>query len=375
MPECAICDAPITPENDSGEHIIQNAIGGRLKVRGCLCITCNNSGGKSAGKAWDAELARQLNPLSLLFEISRERGEPPAQNFPTLDGRLRRLHPDGTSTPPHPTYEETKTDAGIAITATLRSMAEAPRILAGIKRKYPQVDIDAIREQLEVNTSYDNTPIRMDIVVGGHVAGRSMVKSALCMAVHAGIDPKVCTRARAYLAGDDSNPPFGFDYLTNFILIRPEGRVFHCVAVSGNAKSGLLIGYLEYFCFHHTVVLLADRYDGPDVHQSYAVDPLTGERLNLQFDLTLSREQIDAIFRYERTPEMAMQDAFSKIMPIAIARSLEREKDRAISNALRSALADSGIKPGAEITIDRVPEINVSIRRGPPCPPDPGGRP
>ena len=361
MPDCAICDEPITPGNESGEHIILNAIGGRLKVPGCLCVSCNSSAGKSAGKTWDAELARQLNPLSLLFGITRERGEPPAENFPTIDGRLRRLHADGTSTPPHPTYEEKKTDAGIAIIATIRSMDEAPRMLAGIKRKYPQVDVDAIKKQLKVNTSYDTVPVRMELVVGGPVAGRSMVKSALCMAVHAGVDPKICNLARAYLKGDESFPPFGFDYLTNVVPDRPDGKVFHCIAVAGNARSGLLIGYLEYFSFHRTVVLLSDQYGGPDIHQAYAVDPMNGEKLDLHFDLTLSRQDIDAIFRYERIPETAMRDAFAKIMPIAMQRSLDHEKDRVIDMALQTALADCGVEPSMEITVDHVHELSHRV--------------
>jgi len=192
MRYCAVCDEAITAENDSGEHIISNAIGGRVKVKGILCFGCNCG----AGQTWDAALAAQLNPLCLLFGITRERGVPPAQNFPTADGRLRRMRADGTSTLPEPVFKEEKTDAGISISVAARTMEEARRMLAGIKRKYPHADIDKIAENLKFQTKYDDTPVRMDLSIGGTLGGRSIVKSALCLAVQAGADPKTCNLGR-----------------------------------------------------------------------------------------------------------------------------------------------------------------------------------
>ncbi|GAL13836.1 hypothetical protein JCM19233_4843 [Vibrio astriarenae] len=76
-PKCALCDVEITEKNDTKEHLIPNAIGGRKKVKGFICENCNNA----SGDDWESELAKQLNPLSLFFGISRERGEAPPQLF------------------------------------------------------------------------------------------------------------------------------------------------------------------------------------------------------------------------------------------------------------------------------------------------------
>lgn len=121
MQSCAICGVCITASNNTREHIIQNALGGRLKVRGVLCKECNSN----AGKSWDAELALQLNPLSLLLGIAREHGKTPSQNFATIAGGIRLLHANGSSTPPHPTFREEITDVGITIRATARTFEEA----------------------------------------------------------------------------------------------------------------------------------------------------------------------------------------------------------------------------------------------------------
>ena len=93
---CALCEAPIGEENDSKEHIIPNAIGGRRRVQGFLCRACN----MMAGEDWDDVLARQLHPISNLLGIKRERGRPPMLVVDTTGGaadqaQKRRSHDNG----------------------------------------------------------------------------------------------------------------------------------------------------------------------------------------------------------------------------------------------------------------------------------------
>src|ERR1700686_2730563 len=116
---CVLCGAAITETNDSVEHIIQNSVGGRLRTRGFICTKCNSI----TGETWDAELARQLNPLSLFFRIVRERGAPAPQVFKTTTGEEFRHSVDGLSLP-RPSYNEQRTDADIRIGMVARTMQE-----------------------------------------------------------------------------------------------------------------------------------------------------------------------------------------------------------------------------------------------------------
>ena len=68
---CFLCGCEITNRNDSEEHVIPQAIGGKLSVWGFVCKSCNDR----TGRKWDSVLTQQLNPLSLFFGIVRERGE------------------------------------------------------------------------------------------------------------------------------------------------------------------------------------------------------------------------------------------------------------------------------------------------------------
>ena len=83
------CGKVLTSNNVSKEHIIPNAIGGKKGVSGFICDRCNNE----TGAAWDAELARQLNPISLCLGIRRTRGKVPPQVFPTSSGGKYRYIP------------------------------------------------------------------------------------------------------------------------------------------------------------------------------------------------------------------------------------------------------------------------------------------
>ncbi|MGA3007864.1 MAG: HNH endonuclease, partial [Opitutaceae bacterium] len=127
-PSCALCEIPLTPENDSREHVIPNAIGGRKKITGFICVACNTGKG---GADWDAELARQLNPICLQLGITRGRGDVPAQAFETTDGDHYVREPDGKLRLTKPNFERTQDGNGEQIKITARSMSEVRRIVNG----------------------------------------------------------------------------------------------------------------------------------------------------------------------------------------------------------------------------------------------------
>ena len=178
------------------------------------------------------------------------------------------------------------------------------------------------------------------------------------MAVYSGADPATCIPPLSYFDGDNSNPPFGYYYRKPLIRDRSHLSVFHCVAVSSNRASSQLLGYVEYYGLWRAVVLLSDAYEGLDIHACYAVNPLNGEKVQLEFVLDLARDELDATLRGEPIPAGALQDALNTVMPIVQTRSHEREQDRVIDDAVRYALANSGLKWGDNITPDYVPTIS-----------------
>jgi hypothetical protein len=146
--ECVIGNGPITAANDSEEHILLNALGGVRTTSGFICAKHNNK----TGSVWDAELASQLN--GLIFAIKRDRGRIPDQMVGTTAGETFVMLRDGGYALPKPALEKKQVGATTQIQVKARDMNEARKILKGLKRKYPNIDLEAGIAKARSETSY-----------------------------------------------------------------------------------------------------------------------------------------------------------------------------------------------------------------------------
>ncbi len=351
---CAICDETITAENDSREHVISEAIGGRLKVKGFICKRCNNA----AGRTWDAKLAAQLHPLSLMFGVNRQRGSTPGLPITTTAGEELMLRPEGGFGPVKPSFAEEKTPEGITIQITARSMEEARQMLAGVKRKYPNTDIDRILADAQISTAYPQGMVHHRLEFGGEVSGRSIVKSVLAIAHRAGVPTDTCGDALNYLRDSAAAPCFGYYHATDLLYNRPAEVPLHCVGVEANPDTGLILGYAEYFGVQRIVVCLGRNYSGDRAQACYAIDPRTGKELDLSVRLGFTEAEIEAIYDYKMAPYGAIHEAFANVMPAAMKRQFEAEMDRVTGDATEYALANCGAKPGEMLTEEHLKRLS-----------------
>ncbi len=354
-PKCALCDEAITEENDTKEHLIPNAIGGRKKIKGFICESCNNS----SGDDWESELAKQLNPLSLFFGISRERGEAPSQLFETTGGDRLKLNVDGSMDIEKPIYSESPMESGtgVQIQIRARSMPEAKRMLQGVKRKYPQVDLNELLENAISQSSYCSDMLHFNLSFGGHEAGRSIVKSALALAVSSGIPAEECTEATNYLKNDEAEACFGYFYEKDLITNRPKGIPLHCVSIKGCGKTKQVIGYVEYFGVQRVILCLSGTYEGPDISDTYAINPITGKELTLLVDLNLSNPEIREAYDYKKIPKGSVEAAFDEVLPTGMKASYEKEKDRVLNEAIKYAFENCGAKEGEMLMPEHVNKL------------------
>ncbi len=358
QPNCALCDIIITDENDTKEHIIPNAIGGRKKVKGFICKACNNS----TGNSWESELAKQFNPLSLLFSINRERGNVPSQLFETTAGEKLKLNVDGSMANDKPVYTETPLgDNKVKINIQARDQKEAKSMLDGVKKKYPKFDIDDALNKLQIRSSYCPDMLKMDFSLGGAEAGRSIVKSALALAVYSGITASTCKEAIDYLRNEESESCFGYFYESDLIRNRPEGIPIHCVSIKGCDKSNQVIAYVEYFGIQRMVLCLGSSYTGKAVSSTYSINPITGEELNLEVELNISNAEIHQAYNYEKFPADAMEKAFHAVMPIAFENSHQRERERVLDKAILQAFNNCGAKEDERLTDEHIQNIMQTI--------------
>lgn len=133
---CYICGVELNGKNESGEHVILNALGGRYKSKKLLCKNCNNS----IGSDCDAALANQYHFLTNILELDLERGKPRAVTMEANDGLEYKIKSGETPELAHPIVETESGNEEISIIA--RNKDELKKILENLKEKKFEIDIE-----------------------------------------------------------------------------------------------------------------------------------------------------------------------------------------------------------------------------------------
>lgn len=129
---CYICGKELTKSNESEEHIIPNAIGGKLKSNKLICKDCNNKIGYKS----DSKLAEQLNMITNLLNINRDRNNnsiPDIEGLIINDSNNSEVKITSSGFINIVTKEDKKADSNKSF--IVRSKKEALRLLKDFKKK------------------------------------------------------------------------------------------------------------------------------------------------------------------------------------------------------------------------------------------------
>ena len=354
---CALCDVLITKENNSREHIIPNAIGGKKKISNFICEECNNR----TGNEWESDLTEQLSSLCTYFGIKRDRGSVQSYIATTTKGEKFQLNANASMKIHKPTYIETEIDDGVEINIRARDMKEAKNILKGVKGKYPNLNIEDLMDNAQINSSYCNDMIQFKLSIGGLQADRSIVKSVLALAVESGVDPKSCEHAMAYLVEEENKPCFGYYYDRDPLLNRPIGVPLHCVYIKGDKQTKQILGYVEFFGAFRMVSCLSSDYNGDEFSNCYAINPIEGEILDVKIDLNISSSDIEAIYNYEKYSPEAVEDAFNKVISSHQRVSAKKEQERVIHEAVKYGFENCGAEEGDELSKIQIQKLRELV--------------
>uniref|UniRef100_UPI000D3405CA HNH endonuclease n=1 Tax=unclassified Variovorax TaxID=663243 RepID=UPI000D3405CA len=351
---CALCDETLSSANDSKEHIIPHAIGGRMKVRGFICRSCNSS----SGQTWDAKLAEQYNWFSVTLNIKREHGVAPNHPVETASGQKLVLHADGSISLKRPEVKISETTTEKTVSIKARTMAEALGILDGLQRKHPKSDLSNFYKNLAETTSPIDSPLRASFEFGGDTAGRSTVKTAVAMACFSGLDARACDKALMYLKGQDMFPVFSDFYLRDLVHDRPTTHTFHVVSIAGDSLSKRLLAYVEYFGIGRFLVELSSSYEGHDMQSTYAIDPVTAQKLALSIDLRISEAEHALWSCKDAAPFELREAAFHQVMPIVLQSMRLRDQQRMFDRGFEETLREMHLDLDQNLTPDQVEEFS-----------------
>ncbi len=250
--------------------------------------------------------------------------------------------------------------SAIKISMTAKTIEEAKQRLKGISRKYPNFDAEKALNELEVKTDYLESPLHVNLSLGGPDAGRSLVKTAFSFASACGVPHKLCDKAIGYLLDESCEEiPFGFSYLSDFVQNRPMDKVFHCVSLHGDPKTKMLWSYIEYFGIFRVVVLLSDSYSGECKNELYSIDPIDGSVVGVIVRLDVSHEEIALICSgagYNKEIYLAATDYALRII---MERGRSRALERSLGEGFQYAAKQLGLKEGDEIPKEKAAEFTA----------------
>lgn len=281
----------------------------------------------------------------------REHGDIPAIPVETASGKQLRLLPEGDLTPQRPIFKQVPSPQGQGshISITARTMKEAEEMVKGLAAKYFKVNIQGILLKAQPHSEFLDSPIKFSLGFGDPLGGRSMVKTAIAMALDAGVKPLACDLALPYLLDENSDPPYGLFYARDLVSGRPTSYTPNIVSVRGDSSSGYLWGYVEYFGLARIVVPLSDRYEGKAFSSTYAFNPTNGKEIDIHVDLSFSDEEIERIRANEAYNDEQYAAVLNASFGIIYLRSVRRQFKKTFGESVAYAASKLGIPRGEVI--------------------------
>lgn len=283
--KCYACTAKLTDLNRSNEHILPNGIGGRLKSPRLLCKTCNNK----FGKKYEAEFVEQLRIFAARLPIKRQRGE--NRKLLTKDqntGYDIVMDDKGNAALAHVEIEErpSKQNGG-----RLRMIAPDEEAARTVIDTYKAKFRDGV--EFEEIKSSEMGDVRLSCQLGGKSFFKSAQKCFLNLFLHEGGE-RQCIEKEIHAVFDHSGKPRVSFYSDDqsFVL---GTMLRHVIAVIGRPEESLLFGYAEFFSGIRVIGVLNDKYDGPAMCVTHAIDPIAGAVAQAKVHANLSRCDVLAI--------------------------------------------------------------------------------
>ena len=365
---CILCLETIASPTKP-EHILLNALGGRVAVRDIVCSACN----ERMGRGPDQDLADSLAVIRNVGHLlSGDGGSPPTIHGMASKGMTFDLAPGMRVKPRHEgkKIKVNKDDDHIEIRISTTSPKEIEALITGAARAVakdlghsdPRV-IAGIRADLLANHKRSDDiapapPITGEIQFGTGRSQQSMAKAALVL--------------WARLVGNEEVNQRRYDSIRNFILngveppehepiakidyrrlpATPEryGSNPNIIEVSSDG-TGTVHGYFRLYGAIGWRFLLCASGGPPDRTCALISNPFQHEI----FDLTNSDESIlsQAWISAEWDLDLADMTPVTQQIGYLIAHGQEQARDLMIRNLIREAFELSGCKEGDYLTEDQ----------------------
>lgn len=333
MKTCYRCDEQLTKDNQSTEHIIINACGGRLKSKSLLCNKCNSF----FGEDFDAELAEQTNYFANLLDIKRERGNPQdIDGVYSKSGIPATIQSGWKHNYSQPEIRKEDIDEkSIKLFIRARNPNEFRQIITGLKKRYPTIDVDETINSSERATI--NEPISFVMKIGVDGTHKSITKTIINFFIYKGGDKSYIKNLIPYLEGKKDNKEILL-YLPETKIYLPEvDEVSHLIKIVGNPFDRILYGYIELFNVFNYLIIINNEYDGHEIDYTYSYDLVKNLEIYPKIQLKISRSDLTNYFtKNQSIPVSRLHERLQNFGQVV----MKRQEQKQIQNIIREVVSD-----------------------------------
>ncbi|CAK3541873.1 putative HNH endonuclease 5 domain-containing protein [Vibrio crassostreae] len=300
MAYCYICDRALNDNEVSEEHIIPNALGGRLKSTKVLCETHNNE----LGKINDAAFVSIFEHITKLANIKTERkvSDELVGGYNPSVGIAVSIK-EGVARPKRLTFDEKSMTLYVPNT----------KMAQNYRKKIEKDGLDW--NKVTVVSSFDESDIVVFNGFDTEVFNKGLAKIATNFAVDRGIK-----RNDLDLVLDSG----GFKSSIKIYPYSPDVREilkggdsstdnypFHILALHSDCYNNLYC-YVELFSKFKHIVLLSNNYHGNEVHEHYYYSVSKSKKLKSaqyfssypQLNRFVQAQEIDKYYKAHQIPDL-----------------------------------------------------------------------
>lgn len=358
--KCYVCDTEITTVNETDEHIIINAAGGRLKSKNLICSKCNSDFGETI----DSILAKQLNNLANMLMVKRHRGEPqPIIGDKQSTGEKYILEVGGKPKMTKPTIDKTVDGDKTNISITARSEKELREILTGIAKKHPHFDVEEAMKSAQWREEYFDEALHFQNVIGGNEVFRAVCKCATNFFIYSGGDASEIKHLIPYIKGTEDKEVVWMHYQENLYELKPE-ESSHIIHLVGKKDDQILYCYVDYFNTHKYLVLLNDNYQGEDIKATYFFDLINVVPIERDIIMDYDRETLlDFFTNKDAKPFEKVKKAFDHSIALGLKRQDDFQRGELLERAIQNSLGKypEGVPITEEMLNETIEEIMKNI--------------
>jgi len=342
-----VCDCEITKNNTYREHIILNALGGKLISPSIICETCAEK-----FNSIDTSLSNQLNFVGLMLNIKRDRGANPSMRVKKeITGEEFLLTAGGKPLPIKPIIKENQQDGGIFIQA--KDENEMRKILNGLKRKYTFLkdkDIEEIISQAVRRQEYFDQPVTINIELD-NTTFRAICKMIISFYMQNGGNRENISHLLPYILGDSQeNCVFYYYPDRTFTTTNDSFKILHQLFIKGSSTEKIIYGYVELFSTFKFLVLLSNDYIGNDFCKEYSFDVMERDKIESNINIDLCKNSISEIKESQQKNINKFKNALDELRFFID----HKQSEEHISNIVQTSIENvfKGIEEGSTINED-----------------------